>query len=244
MASDKALKSGSPSGFDRLRDAWREAERWPFAGDAFKRVHGAETRALFELKQCLDALEDRPVDDEYVADTLESPAERLADLLERGRGIDPDRARDDLYRQLLSRVVPDEIAMLRVLATRGVAPLCHIGGSRWPARGELVVTLIHNASTLGQEAGVLLRDYTPQYMSRLIELGLAAPGAADSSLAPDYELLLADTQIRRAMDTIRSEHRLYPRVRRRSVRLSTLGAALWRDCYGPAEAINRARAGW
>ncbi|RJS91955.1 hypothetical protein [Salinisphaera sp. Q1T1-3] len=243
MTDSKAVRRGATRTFDRLRDVWRDAEDWPLAGSAVRRVHDAESRALSELKQRLDALDAGHesaaiADDEAAYIPPESPSRMLADLLVRGRSVDPDLARDDLYRRILGRLVPDEVGMLRVLATRQAAPLCHIGGSRLPAGGTISVMHLRNATSLGQAAGVLLREYTPYYMTQLLDLGLATIGAERDDLAADYELLLADTHVRRAMDTIRHEHRLYPRVGRHSVSLSPLGRALWRDCFPAAEALS------
>lgn len=241
MARGKALRPGGTNPFERLREAWHEAERWPLAGSAFRQVHDAETRALMELKARLAALDDTPPEHDVADDEPPEPAALLADLMVRGRGVDPDRARDDLYRQILGRLVPDQIGMLRVLARRGKAPLCDIGGSRLPAASAPSVIRMHNASSLGQESGVLLREFTPYYMTQLLALGLVQAGPADDALEADYELMLADPRIRQVMDEIRQQLGLYPRVIRRSVTLSPLGEALWRDCLPAAEAINAQR---
>ncbi|ROO30630.1 hypothetical protein [Salinisphaera japonica] len=247
MSQDKPFSpaaAGKPLGW--LRRTWRDAEHWPLAGQAWHAAHAAEDRALAELKARLDALDQpaaRPAEAEDAAGVDEQPPPEwlLADLLQRERSVDPDRARRDLYRQVLRQLVPDEVAILRVIAQRGVATLCHIGASRLPA-GPVSSLRLENASAVGQEAGVLLRECTPQYMHHLLTLGLLRVGDADTRLEADYELLLADPGVREVMDDVRERWRWYPRVLRHSVTLSHLGEALWRDCYPAARAIDKKRA--
>lgn len=224
-----------------LRQAWREAEHWPLTGRARRMTQAAETRALAELKHRLDAMADPSSADPDGAgpDTGPPPEQILAGLLQRERSVDPDRARRELYRRVLGQLVPDQISILRVLDKRGIGTLCHIGVSRLPA-GPVSSRRLDNASSLGQEAGVLLREFTPYYMQHLLQLGLIIAGPADSCLEADYELLLADPSVRAAMNDVRERLRAYPRVLRHSVSLSPLGAALWRDCYPAAQAIAKA----
>lgn len=224
-----------PRALDRLLDVVREAEDWPLAGSAVRRMNEAETWALIELKQRLDAL-DEPRSEPRPGPKPESPAEMLATLVRRSRGIDPDAALDALYRQTLSQLVPDQVAMLDVLFEREIAPLCHLGASRLPA-GPVGITVLSNASSLGREAGVLLREYVPQYMTHLLSLGVLQAGPEDDALEAEYELLMADTQLREMREHVRDKMRLYPRTQRASVRLSAYGHGLWRDCRPAAETL-------
>ncbi|MGN8158724.1 hypothetical protein ACS8Y6_05750 [Salinisphaera sp. RV14] len=235
MAASRLPKKRGPRALDRLMGVIRDAEDWPLAGSAVRRMADAETWALIELKQRLDELGDssRPPRE---ADRPASAAEMLAGLVRRSRGIDPDAALDALYRQTLSQLVPDQVAMLDVLAERRVAPLCHLGASRLPA-GPVSLTVLSNASSLGREAGVLLREYVPQYMTHLLALGLLRAGPEDEALEPEYELLMADTQLREMREYVRESLRLYPRTLRASVSLSDYGRALWRDCRPAAEGL-------
>lgn len=229
-------KRGSGA-LDRLLDVVRDAEDWPVAGSAVRRMADAETWALIELKQRLDALDDQPGAPRDV-DRPAPPAEMLADLVRRSRGIDPDAALDALYRQTLSQLVPDQAAMLDVLSERRVAPLCHLGASRLPA-GPVSFTVLSNASSLGREAGVLLREYVPQYMTHMLALGLLRAGPEHAALEDEYELLMADTQLRDMRSHVRGTLRLYPRTLRASVSLSDYGQALWRDCRPAADTLLR-----
>lgn len=235
MAASRLPKKRGPRALDRLLDVMRDAEDWPVAGSAVRRMADAETWALIELKQRLDALDDAPARPRE-AERPATPAELLAGLVRRSRSVDPDAALDALYRQTLSQLVPDQVAMLDVLAERRIAPLCHLGASRLPA-GPISMTVLSNASSLGREAGVLLREYVPQYMTHLLALGLLQAGPADDALEPEYELLMADTQLREMRQHVRDTLRLYPRILRASVSLSDYGRALWRDCRPAAEAL-------
>lgn len=235
MATRKNLRPRTPRPLQMLRQAARAAEEWPVTSSAVRRFHDAESWALTELKQRLDAMEAGATDHSRVArdhPDLSEPAEMMADLLAASRSVDPDAARIELYRQTLSRLVPDQVAMLALLAEREVAPLCHVAAGRLPA-GPVSVSVLTNASSLGRDAGVLLRDYVPQYMTELLALGVFQVGPEDERLADQYELLLADTQIRRTMDHVRRELKLYPRLQRQSVHLSAYGLALWQDCRPP-----------
>ncbi|MES1938678.1 hypothetical protein T5B8_00475 [Salinisphaera sp. T5B8] len=232
MAGKKNLTVRTPRAFQFLRQAARAAEEWPVAGSAVRRFQDAETWAMAELKQRLDAMSDEPPErGRRRAEPVDGPAPRemMARLIVQSRGVDPEAARTWLYRQTLSRLVPDQVAMMALLADREIAPLCHVAAGRLPA-GPVSVVVLSNASSLGRDAGVLLRDYVPQYMSELLALGVFEAGPEDDRLADQYELLMADTQLRKTMDRVRREMKLYPRLQRFSVHMSDYGKALWQDC--------------
>ena len=246
MAGRKNLTVRTPRAFQFLRQAARAAEEWPVAGSAVRRFQDAESWAMAELKQRLDAMSDDGVDNSARtrAATVEGPAPRdmMARLIAQSRGIDPEAARVWMYRQTLARLVPDQVAMMALLADREIAPLCHIAAGRLPA-GPVSVVVLSNASSLGRDAGVLLRDYVPQYMSELLALGVFEAGPEDDRLADQYELLMADTQLRNTMDRVRRDMRLYPRLQRFSVHMSDYGKALWQDCRPLDPASARPSAG-
>lgn len=235
MTRDLMLKKRKRGVFGRLSEAARETAGWPVAGAAIQHMADAENWALSELKQRLETLDDGSTLSQP-SGNLSAPTEMLADLISRSRVIDPDVARDELYRQTLSQLVPDQVLILDELAERRSAPLCHLGASRLPV-GPVSVTVLSNASSLGSEAGVLLRDYVPQYMTHLLALGMLRVGPEDDALESEYELLMAETQLREIQDYVRETLRLYPRILRASVSLSDYGRALWRDCRPAAEAL-------
>lgn len=233
MTDRKALQTRGSGPFQKLRDAVRGADEWPVAGSAVRRFLEAESWAMAELKQRLDTIENaRPPTPSSVDPAGSTPSELLADLVRRSNAIDPDAARNALYRQTLNALVPDQVSMLSLLVERGQAPLVHVAASRLPA-GPVNMTVLANASSLGRDAGVLLRDYVPQYMTRLIDLGVFEVGCEAGELDKEYELLMADTKLRQTIVRVRNELRMYPRVQRFSVRMSEYGQALWADCRPP-----------
>ena len=233
MTTKKNLRSPSSRSYQLLLQAARYAEDWPVTGTAVRRFYDAESWALTELKQRLDTLEESgPSAWPQTPDaTLETPKAMLAQLLEQSHSVDTDAARLRLYRYTLSRLLPDQVAMLALLADCGIAPLCNVAAGRLPA-GPASVTVLANATSLGRDAGVLLRAHVPLYVTAMLDLGVMETGPEEERLAEQYELLLADTQVRQSMERVRGELKLYPRLQRYSVRLSAYGAALWRDC-GP-----------
>ncbi|GAB3671342.1 Abi-alpha family protein [Salinisphaera aquimarina] len=245
MATNKSLKVRTPRAFQLLRQAARAAEDWPVAGSAVRRFQDAESWAMTELKQRLDAIAEQAADEAMQgavrhrrgADPVRAPSEMLASLLAESRGVDPDAARARLYRQTLSRLVPDQVAMMALLADKEIAPLCHVTASRLPA-GSTGALVLANTSSLGRDAGVLLRDYVPQYMSDLLNMGVFEAGPEDDRLADEYELLMADTQLRNTMERVRRDMKMYPRLQRFSVRMSPYGNALWQDCRPAPVALD------
>jgi len=126
---------------------------------------------------------------------------------------------------------------MALLAEKEIAPLCHVVAGRLPA-GPINTVVLANASSLGRDAGVLLREYVPHYMTDLLAMGVFEVGPENEQLAEQYELLLADTQLRHTMDRIRNDMKMYPRLQRFSVRMSVYGRALWDDCRPPRVHID------
>lgn len=232
MAGKKNLTVRSPRAMQLLRQAARAAEDWPVAGSAVRRFQDVEHWAITELKQRLDAIAEEAAEGvvrQRRRDKTRPPSDMLATLLAESRGVDSDAARLHLYRQTLARMVPDQVAMLALLAEKEVAPLCHVVAGRLPA-GPINTVVLANASSLGRDAGVLLREYVPHYMTELLALGVFQACPEEEQLSEQYELLLADTQLRETMDRIRRDMKMYPRLQRFSVRMSAYGSALWNDC--------------
>ncbi len=236
MTSRKSLRPRTPRSLQFLRQAARAAEDWPVAGSAVRRFQEAESWALTELKQRLDSMSDSfPAGinaSDIEAAKPRPPVDMMARLLGESQGVDPDAAQTQLYRQTLSRMLPDQAAMLALLAAKGNAPLCHVAAGRLPA-GPVNLVVLANATSLGRDAGVLLRDFVPHYVSGMLAMGVFEAGPEDEALADQYELLMADTQIRTTMTRIRSDMKMYPRLQRFSMHLSDFGKALWQDCRPP-----------
>jgi hypothetical protein len=97
--------------------------------------------------------------------------------------------------------------------------------------GLLGEALIENASLVGRTANVALPALTPTYVGHLLALGLLQTGPEDEGLKDEYQILLADSDVLRAI----RQGSLGPvpaRVERRTVRLSSLGQSLWAAASG------------
>jgi hypothetical protein len=154
-----------------------------------------------------------------------TPAQLLDDLL--GASIDADSAgsREELYRSLLLRLVPDEARILAALAEGTDYPLIHV---QTRTNGNRIV--LSNASTVGRAAGVQVPDAVGTYVAHLRTLGLAQEGPADDSLSVQYDILLGEPAVRNAEEEARAGSRFGAKVVRRTLRISPLGMQLWKAC--------------
>jgi abortive infection alpha-like protein len=154
-----------------------------------------------------------------------TPAQLLDELL--GASIDADIAgsRDELYRSLLLRLVPDEARILAELAGGASYPLVHV-----QSRANGGRTVLSNASSVGRAAGVQVPDAVSTYVTHLRTLGLAEEGPSDDSLNVQYDILLGEPGVRSAEEEAKAAGRLGARMIRRTLRISPLGRELWRAC--------------
>jgi hypothetical protein len=155
-----------------------------------------------------------------------SPTELLDDLLIASEDNDTSSAREELYRALLLRLVPDEARLLATLSGGKAYPMLHV---QTKSR-----TVLAHVSTLAEVAGLTLSEAAETYVSHLLTLGLAEEGPEDEQLAGDYERLLGRARVRAAEEVAREDGRLGTRVARRTLRISRLGAELWLNCHTPA----------
>lgn len=153
----------------------------------------------------------------------------MADLLNRSANMDGAQAADCLHTTLVAQLVPDEARILAALADGVPRPSVDIvqrGPLGTPSlNGQRVV--LRNASTVGRAAGVSAPGYVPVYLTRLYRLGLVDIGAEDPELAEQYDILMTDQLVRAAEARARQARRGAPRVIRRTVTVSDLGARLW-----------------
>lgn len=215
---------------ERLR-AWAQlarsvGERLPGGRLVFAGLDAAEHAVLAELRWRLAQLEPQHAD-APAHDGAAMPA-TLAELMQRSLDQRPDSAERVLLNQLVAQLVPDEARILAALSDGSRIAVCHLDGvSRLGVSHARVVAF---ASRVGAEAGVMLGDRVPYYLSHLLELSLVQAGPEDRALAPKYELIENDTALRMAADTIGKDLGLRPRVVRATVALSPLGQRLWERC--------------
>jgi hypothetical protein len=147
----------------------------------------------------------------------------LRTLLDRARSQDEDAAERALLERAVATLVPDEALVLERLSMLGRVPVVdiwtrpHTGGP-----GEAVLT---NASRVGRLAGVALPDLVPTYLTRLEQLGLVALEPGGDDLTEHTHELLAEPLVLRALARANGDGTT-PRVVRRVVRLTALGARL------------------
>lgn len=155
--------------------------------------------------------------------------EKLDQLLSRALSQSTSSGQDELFHRILDQIVPDEARMISALSDGSSSPLVSVHALT--RAGLLGEALIENASLVGRTANVALPAMTPTYVGHLIALGLLEVGPEDEELKDEYQILLADTDVLKA---IRSGSRgpLPARVERRTVRLSALGQSLWGAAMG------------
>jgi len=179
-----------------------------------------------EVKTRLERVEDVPGHPHATRDSgWLSPTELLDDLLTASDANATSTAREELYRALLLRLVPDEAKLLATLAGGEDYALLHV---QTKSR-----TLLANVSTVADVAGLTLPEAGETYIAHLLTLGLAEEGPEREQLSGDYESLLGRPRVRAAEETAREDGRLGTRVARRTLRISRLGAELWLNCHTP-----------
>jgi len=163
-----------------------------------------------------------PVTGRAIGDGRNGPAgERLRtamrELLEDSADLDREQAQEDLYGAVLRQLTADEARILAVLAAGPVFPVVDV-----VTRDR---TLLRNASTVGDAAGVTLRDEVPSYLTRLAAFGLVEVEGEHAELGTQYEVLVTDDRVRAAQSCAKRAKLL-----RRSVRISQFGARFWAAC--------------
>jgi len=155
--------------------------------------------------------------------------DKLDQLLSRALSQSTSSGQEELFHRILDQIVPDEARMISALSDGSSSPLVSVHALT--RAGLLGEALIENASLVGRTANVALPSMTPTYVGHLIALGLFEVGPEDEGLKDDYQILLADSDVLKA---IRHGSRgpLPARVERRTVRLSSLGQSLWRAAMG------------
>lgn len=143
-------------------------------------------------------------------------------LLDRALNQGTRDSRAEFFQRLVDQLVADEARILGALSDGQVSPLVNVRSrSRESGTAEL-----ENASLIGRSANVALPALVPQYVSHLLALGLAEVGPEDSSLKGDYEVLMAESPVLRAMKAA-ARGPVPARVEKLTLRLSALGRDLW-----------------
>jgi hypothetical protein len=183
----------------------------------------AERIALRTLRARLDAVApvaDLPRASDNGRFDSTSPAQLMADLLDRLITQDLELSTASAHVAILRQLVPDEARIIAALATGPPAPLVNVLSR---TSGE---PILENASLIGRMAAVTRPSQTPSYVSHLLALGLVEAGPEDRSSKEQYELLMADRDVRAALKQGELS-KLPARTVRRTLVLSADGLALW-----------------
>lgn len=147
----------------------------------------------------------------------------MAELLNHSIGFGADRAREYLYAVILRQLTPDEARILAAFADGSPYPSVDV--AERSALGGTGRVVLRNASTVGKSAGVSLLEAVPTYLTRLVGLGLVDLDEEAPAMETQYEILLTDSTVRAAEEATKR-----PRVIRRTVHMSAMGAEFWRAC--------------
>lgn len=156
---------------------------------------------------------------------------KMGTLLERAVEQTTAEARNELFHRILDFLVADEARIISALSDGSRSPMVSVHGLT--AAGMLGEALIENAALVGRSANVALPRLTPTYVGHLLALGLVEVGPEEASLTDDYQILMAETDVLRALRA-GSRGPVPARVVRRTLRLSSLGHELWDSCNGVA----------
>lgn len=156
--------------------------------------------------------------------TAESLNNKMDRLLDRALDQSTSGSQVELYHRLLDQLVADEARIIGALSEGATSPLVNI--HTWTRSRTPGQAVLENACLIGRTANVALPAMVPQYVGHLLSLGLVETGPEDPSQKAEYEVLLAEPMVLRAIKTA-SRGPLAARVERLTLSLSGLGRGLW-----------------
>ncbi len=185
-----------------------------------------EQQALQLLRARLDARAPQPFalaagQAARVADSLDAKMQRLLD-----RALDQSTrsGQAELFHRIVDQLVPDEARIIGALSDGSVSPLVNVHA--WNRAGILGKPTLENASLVGRTANLALPHLTANYVTHLLSLGLVETGPEDPSMKTDYEILMAETHVLKAIKQA-TRGPLAARVDKHTLLLSHLGRSLW-----------------
>jgi len=190
----------------------------------------AEEQAIAMLRARLDLPENTPAE---LEGPRPSPAasldQKMRSLLDRALDQSTGGGQSELFHRLLDQLVPDEARIISALSDGSSAPLVTIRART--ATGGPGRVVLANASLVGRTANLALPHMTPSYVTHLLSLGLIERSSEDPAMKEDYEILMAESYILKAIKTA-SRGRLPARIDKRTVRITALGRGLWEASAG------------
>ncbi|HZQ30916.1 MAG TPA: Abi-alpha family protein [Mycobacterium sp.] len=155
------------------------------------------------------------------ADSLGS---KMRNLLDRALDQSTKGSKVELFHHILDQLVADEARIIGALSDGSASPMVNVYD--WTRRRTPGRAVLENASLVGRTANVALPEMVPAYVSHLLSLGLVEVGPEDPDLKDDYEVLMAETSVLRAIKNA-SRGPLAAKVDKLTLTLSGLGHSLW-----------------
>ncbi|MCV7355242.1 Abi-alpha family protein [Mycolicibacterium fluoranthenivorans] len=189
----------------------------------FKLATWGEEQLATMVKNRLEQLDSAPrTAPSADPDAPESLNTKMGKLLDRALDQSTAGSQVELFHRLLDQLVADEARIVGALSDGSASPLVHVY-SRSRNTGQPV---LENACLIGRTANVALPNMVPQYVGHLLSLGLVEIGPEDPAKKADYEILMAEPMVLRAIKGA-SRGPLTARVEKQTLGLSGLGRGLW-----------------
>lgn len=184
-------------------------------------------------EQLLSLLRDPPADPAPPNRTLpagagsapsDSLGSKMRGLLDRALDQSTKGSKVELFHHILDQLVADEARIIGALSDGSSSAMVNVYD--WTRRRTPGRAVLENASLIGRTANVALPEMVPAYVSHLLSLGLVEIGPEDPDLKDDYEVLMAETSVLRAIKNA-SRGPLAAKVDKLTLTLSGLGRSLW-----------------
>lgn len=156
--------------------------------------------------------------------TARSLNNKMDRLLDRALDQSTTGSQVELYHRLLDQLVADEARIIGALSEDAASPLVNV--YTWTRARTPGQAVLENACLIGRTANVALPAMVPQYVGHLLSLGLVETGPEDPSQKSEYEVLMAEPMVLRAIKGA-SRGPLTARVDKLTLTLSGLGRGLW-----------------
>ncbi|RXK47495.1 DUF4393 domain-containing protein [Halorientalis pallida] len=160
---------------------------------------------------------------------------RGARLMEASADVDYVEEVHPAYASILDQVAPDEVRILRLLATEGRQPSMDVRDVGWvPINSELVAA---GLTMIGNEAGCQHLDRVHAYLNNLKRLGLIWFSDEPVEDLNEYQILQAQPDVQEAIEEAKRA-----KLIRRSIHLTPFGVDFCREVL-PIEVVVETAAG-
>jgi hypothetical protein len=178
-------------------------------------------------------------DVERPTSTLPADRDRLrrrgARLMEASADVDYVEEVHPAYASILDQIAPDEVRILRLLATEGRQPSMDVRDVGWiPINSELVAA---GLTMIGNEAGCQHLDRVHAYLNNLKRLGLIWFSDEPVEDLNEYQILQAQPDVQEAVEEAKRA-----KLIRRSIHLTPFGVDFCREVL-PIEVVVETAAG-